>query len=141
MQAEDVPLNEDAVRWWGNIGYLRPMRSQVDLVYRDENSVDHVYYAARREELHDQWAELLTHWETDPSVAVGQRTNDGEGDASRNNERPRTDGASWRSPQPAPMVSVDAHRERYGRSNETPRWSQNGGNGSRDNNASANDRP
>jgi hypothetical protein len=131
MQDEDVPLNEDMVRWWGNIGYLRPMRSQVDLVYRDENGVDHVFYAARREELRDQWAELLTHWETDASVAVGQRTNYGESDNARNNERGRATSAPWRSPQPTPMVSVDAHRERHGRSNGSPtsRWFPSGGNG------------
>jgi len=131
MQDEDVPLNEDAVRWWGNIGYLRPMRSQVDLVYRDENAVDHVYYAARREELRDQWAELLTHWETDASVMVGQRTNYAEGDGPRNGDRGRVPAAPWRNSPPAPVVSVDAHRERYGRSNGAPpsRWSSSGGNG------------
>jgi PHP family Zn ribbon phosphoesterase len=59
MYQQDVPLDEATVRWWGNIGYLRPMRSQVDLVYRDENGVDHFYYAARREELTGEWRELL----------------------------------------------------------------------------------
>ncbi len=59
MHLQDVPLDEDIVRWWGNIGYLRPMRSQVDLVYRDETGVDHFYYAARREELDNEWRELL----------------------------------------------------------------------------------
>jgi hypothetical protein len=59
MYQQDVLLDEATVRWWGNIGYLRPMRSQVDLVYRDENGVDHFYYAARREELTGEWRELL----------------------------------------------------------------------------------
>ncbi len=123
MQDEDVPLREDAVRWWGNIGYLRPMRSQVDLVYRDENGVDHLYYAARREELRDQWAELLMHWETDASVANGQRN----GDASlpqRTNERGGAAIPAWRSESlSTPVLSVDAGRERYRRlppSNDAP---------------------
>ncbi|HMO59860.1 MAG TPA: putative DNA binding domain-containing protein [Roseiflexaceae bacterium] len=55
----DLPLDEQNVRWWGNIGYTRPMRSQVDLVYRDEDGIDHVYYAARRDELTGEWRELL----------------------------------------------------------------------------------
>lgn len=59
MYQQDVPLDDEQVRWWGNIGYLRPMRSQVDLVYRDENGHDHFYYAARREELNGEWRELL----------------------------------------------------------------------------------
>ena len=37
---------EDKVRWWGNIGYMRPMRSQVDLVYRDYPVADLVALAA-----------------------------------------------------------------------------------------------
>ncbi|KPV53356.1 AAA family ATPase [Kouleothrix aurantiaca] len=59
MALQDSELDEQKVRWWGNVGYLRPMRSQVDLVYRDENGVDHVYYAARRDELAGEWRELL----------------------------------------------------------------------------------
>jgi hypothetical protein len=59
MYQQDVPLDEMRVRWWGNIGYMRPMRSQVDLVYRDEHGVDHFFYAARREELQGEWRELL----------------------------------------------------------------------------------
>jgi PHP family Zn ribbon phosphoesterase len=62
MHLLDRRLDESSVRWWGNLGYLRPMRSQVDLVYRDENGVDHLYYAARREELRDEWAVLLAEW-------------------------------------------------------------------------------
>lgn len=63
MSRLDLPLDESAVRWWGNIGYLRPMRSQVDLVYRDAYGIDHMYYAARRDELGEEWASLLMQWE------------------------------------------------------------------------------
>jgi hypothetical protein len=63
MSRVDLPLDESEIRWWGNLGYLRPMRSQVDLVYRDEYGVDHIYYAARREELTDEWSALLTIWD------------------------------------------------------------------------------
>lgn len=62
MYLDDMPIDESTVRWWGNIGYMRPMRSQVDLVYRDQEGVDHIYYAARREELENEWRELLTVW-------------------------------------------------------------------------------
>ena len=62
MYLRDLPLNEDEIRWWGNIGYVRPMRSQVDLVYRDEFGVDHIFYAARREELEGIWYDLLDQW-------------------------------------------------------------------------------
>lgn len=59
MALQDLPIDENKVRWWGNIGYMRPMRSQVDLVYRDEDGIDHIYYAARRDELAGEWRELL----------------------------------------------------------------------------------
>lgn len=59
MYQQDIPLDESRVRWWGNIGYMRPMRSQVDLVYRDEHGIDHFFYAARRDELQGEWYELL----------------------------------------------------------------------------------
>jgi hypothetical protein len=62
MYLEDMPIDEATVRWWGNIGYMRPMRSQVDLVYRDQDGADHIYYAARREELENEWRELLETW-------------------------------------------------------------------------------
>lgn len=62
MHQIDKQLDESSVRWWGNLGYMRPMRSQVDLVYRDEEGIDHIYYAARREELRDEWAQLLAQW-------------------------------------------------------------------------------
>jgi hypothetical protein len=59
MALQDTPIDPEKVRWWGNIGYIRPMRSQVDLIYRDEDGLDHVYYAARRDELAGEWRELL----------------------------------------------------------------------------------
>ena len=62
MYVEDMPIEEPNIRWWGNIGYMRPMRSQVDLVYRDQEGVDHIYYASRREELVNEWYELLEQW-------------------------------------------------------------------------------
>lgn len=63
MALNDLPIEEDKVRWWGNIGYMRPMRSQVDLVYRDEDGVDHIYYAARRDELAAEWRDLLAEYD------------------------------------------------------------------------------
>jgi hypothetical protein len=74
MSRLDLPLDEAAVRWWGNIGYLRPMRSQVDLVYRDANGVDHIYYAARRDELGEEWAALLAQWEDALPVYTATRS-------------------------------------------------------------------
>jgi hypothetical protein len=59
MYQQDLPLDEEKIRWWGNLGYLRPMRSQVDLVFLDEQGEPHFYYAARREELTGEWRELL----------------------------------------------------------------------------------
>jgi hypothetical protein len=125
MHSVDVSLDEGMVRWWGNIGYLRPMRSQVDLVYRDEHGVDHVYYAARREELRDQWAELLVHWEADANI--NNRSNSmerpdaayrsGERSDAATTARARTGAPGWnRMPHAPPsMLGVDAHRERHGR--------------------------
>jgi hypothetical protein len=63
MHLADQTINEDHIRWWGNIGYLRPMRRQVDLVYRDEEGVDHIYYAARRDELIGEWHDLLAEYD------------------------------------------------------------------------------
>ncbi len=63
MHLADQTINEDNIRWWGNIGYLRPMRRQVDLVYRDEEGVDHIYYAARRDELVGEWHDLLAEYD------------------------------------------------------------------------------
>ncbi|MBC8162199.1 MAG: putative DNA binding domain-containing protein [Roseiflexaceae bacterium] len=62
MALKDTPLVESQVRWWGNIGYTRPMRSQVDLIYRDEDGQDHIYYAARRDELAGEWHALLEEY-------------------------------------------------------------------------------
>jgi Schlafen, AlbA_2 len=62
MALHDMPIEEEKVRWWGNIGYMRPMRSQVDLLYRDEDGVDHIYYAARRDELTAEWRDLLEEY-------------------------------------------------------------------------------
>jgi hypothetical protein len=71
MHLIDKQLDEAVVRWWGNLGYMRPMRSQVDLVYRDEEGVDHIYYAARREELRDEWAQLLAQWPDEAGDQIG----------------------------------------------------------------------
>jgi hypothetical protein len=62
MAIQDTPIDEEKIRWWGNVGYMRPMRSQVDLIYRDEDGVDHIYYAARRDELAGEWRELLEEY-------------------------------------------------------------------------------
>jgi hypothetical protein len=62
MALQDIPLDDNTIRWWGNLGYMRPMRSQVDLIYRDENGADHIYYAARRDELTGEWRELLEEY-------------------------------------------------------------------------------
>jgi hypothetical protein len=59
MYQQDRPLDPEKLRWWGNLGYMRPMRSQVDLVLIDEHGVAHFFYAARREELTGEWRELL----------------------------------------------------------------------------------
>ena len=63
MSRIDADLDDRDVRWWGNIGYLRPMRSQVDLIYRDEHGIDHIYYAARRDDLQGEWRSLIEEWE------------------------------------------------------------------------------
>ncbi len=59
---QDLPLDESRVRWWGNIGYLRLDPERVDLVYRDEEGRDHIYYAAERSLLTGEWKELLRVW-------------------------------------------------------------------------------
>ncbi len=63
MYHRDTPLPEDQVRWWGNIGYLRGDAQRVDLVYRDEEGRDHIYYAAERALLDGEWREMLQVWE------------------------------------------------------------------------------
>jgi hypothetical protein len=62
MALQDAAIEDDKVRWWGNVGYVRPMRSQVDLIYRDEEGTDHFYYAARRDELAGEWRDLLEEY-------------------------------------------------------------------------------
>ncbi len=74
MHMVDAQLDESGVRWWGNLGYMRPMRSQVDLVYRDDDGVDHIYYAARREDLRDDWAELLAQWPDEGASKLDEGT-------------------------------------------------------------------
>jgi hypothetical protein len=73
MSRFDRSLDDRDARWWGNIGYLRPMRSQVDLVYRDEQGVDHFYYAARRDDLQGEWRALLEEWEGSPAAQPQNR--------------------------------------------------------------------
>jgi hypothetical protein len=63
MFHQDRPLDESKVRWWGNIGYMRPSGDRVDLVYRDEEGRDHIYCAADRRLLTGEWLELLRVWE------------------------------------------------------------------------------
>ncbi|MDQ5854097.1 MAG: putative DNA binding domain-containing protein [Chloroflexota bacterium] len=105
MSRVDRPLDDREVRWWGNIGYLRPMRSQVDLVYRDEQGVDHLYYAARREELQDEWRALLEQWEGPPVAPQGLMRTDGDMAARRQPAPPRTDLNNVQRPfEPPPWV-------------------------------------
>lgn len=63
MHLADQAINEEQIRWWGNIGYMRPMRRQVDLIYRDEEGVDHIFYAARRDELQGEWNDLMVEYD------------------------------------------------------------------------------
>jgi len=63
MHLADQAINEENIRWWGNIGYMRPMRRQVDLIFRDEEGVDHIYYAARRDELIGEWHDLMAEYD------------------------------------------------------------------------------
>ena len=63
MHLADQTFDEESIRWWGNIGYMRPMRRQVDLVFRDENGLDHIFYAARRDELIGEWHDLLAEYD------------------------------------------------------------------------------
>lgn len=68
MYHRDNPLQEDQVRWWGNIGYLRGDAQRVDLVYRDEEGRDHIYYAAERALLDGEWRKMLQVWQEAPSA-------------------------------------------------------------------------
>ncbi|MFM7677564.1 MAG: ATP-binding protein [Roseiflexaceae bacterium] len=63
MHLADQAINEEHIRWWGNIGYMRPMWRQVDLIYRDEEGVDHIFYAARRDELQGEWNDLMVEYD------------------------------------------------------------------------------
>ncbi len=62
MYHQDAPLDDEQVRWWGNVGYLRSDEERADLVYRDEEGRDHIYYAADRALLDGEWQELLQVW-------------------------------------------------------------------------------
>jgi hypothetical protein len=66
MYHRDNPLKEELARWWGNVGYLRIEPLRVDLVYRDEEGRDHIYYAAERALLSGEWQELLRVWNEAP---------------------------------------------------------------------------
>ena len=45
-------------QWLGNIGYLRRSYTAADLVYRDPNGEDHIYYGARWDDLNSEWLQL-----------------------------------------------------------------------------------
>lgn len=55
----DRPLNDSQVTWFGNVGYLRRSYTTADLVYRDADGIDHVYYGARWDDLGGEWMQLL----------------------------------------------------------------------------------
>lgn len=65
MFHQDKSLDEGQIRWWGNIGYMRPRKEGVDLIYRDEQGRDHIYYAAKRDRLTGEWEMLFQVWEQD----------------------------------------------------------------------------
>ena len=56
---QDQVLDEEETTWLGNIGYLRRSYTAADLVYRDPDGVDHVYYGARWDDLSAEWQSLL----------------------------------------------------------------------------------
>ncbi|HNS02126.1 MAG TPA: ATP-binding protein [Anaerolineae bacterium] len=56
---QDRPLDDSQVNWMGNIGYLRRSYTAADLVYRDPDGVDHVYYGARWDDLNSEWLRLF----------------------------------------------------------------------------------
>lgn len=56
---QDRPLDDAAVSWVGNVGSLRRSYTTVDLVYRDPEGVDHIYYGARWADLNGEWTQLL----------------------------------------------------------------------------------
>ena len=55
----DHALNDSMVTWIGNIGYLRRSYTAADLVYRDINGTDHIYYGARWTDLSSEWLRLF----------------------------------------------------------------------------------
>lgn len=67
MYEQDKPLDDERVRWWGNIGYLHIDPRRVDLVYRDEEGRDHIYYAVERAVLEGEWQALLQAWGEEPA--------------------------------------------------------------------------
>ncbi|HRI55680.1 MAG TPA: AAA family ATPase, partial [Anaerolineae bacterium] len=56
---QDRLLDDSQVNWMGNIGYLRRSYTAADLIYRDPEGVDHVYYGARWDDLNSEWLRLF----------------------------------------------------------------------------------
>jgi hypothetical protein len=56
---QDRPLDDSQVCWTGNIGYLRRSYTAADLVYRDPDGTDHIYYGARWDDLNSEWLRLF----------------------------------------------------------------------------------
>ncbi|MEA3335128.1 MAG: putative DNA binding domain-containing protein [Chloroflexota bacterium] len=56
---QDRPIDDSQVSWLGNIGCLRRSFTTTDLVYRDPNGIDHIYYGARWDDLTGEWQELI----------------------------------------------------------------------------------
>lgn len=56
---QDRPLDDSQVNWIGNIGYLRRSYTAADLVYRDLDGADHIYYGARWDDLNSEWLRLF----------------------------------------------------------------------------------
>ena len=56
---QDRPLDPNQVNWVGNIGYLRRSYTAADLVYRDGEGIDHIYYGARWDDLNSEWLGLF----------------------------------------------------------------------------------
>lgn len=56
---KDRPLDDSQVCWMGNLGALRRSYTTVDLVYRDPEGKDHIYYGARWADLSGEWLQLM----------------------------------------------------------------------------------
>lgn len=56
---KDRPLDDTQVTWMGNLGALRRSYTTVDLVYRDPEGRDHIYYGARWADLGGEWLQLM----------------------------------------------------------------------------------